>query len=390
MTYQFSFPSRESDGRKATWKLNDHIPIDYPGRVSRDVILLQGTSQQLFDLEITVEVQAATSTLLYAVKVTSDNSGISFNLASISESDHIMLKTFIFIRPSPRVALDQLIVRSNNSNILFKDGLNVDVAHLLTYVRHGNIQFDQDFNAAPSLHEVDLEVESGRIHGWLTYWDNVQIRSKSGLVTIYLEPELTFLSPGDVVKPISIITDSGDVHIGTTSPFRYHPKINISTHVSTCSGHIQVGALHTSYTNLSSKTGNIRAEIQANGVQTRHTKSLFFTKTNQSNITISLTKAVLGIDEHDVLPGLVSSHSAHSGSVSITYPVDWWGIADLNIEEGALAVTGDELKYLEREKGHVKLRRGINGTSRLETHVGTGSLNVRLGRWWRYGQQHVL
>ena len=95
--------------------------------------------------------------------------------------------------------------------------------------------------------------------------------------------------------------------------------------------------------------------------------------------TILVPPEDLVCEERSPFRDTISKHEVEKAGLWSSYSSAWWGEMEGKTDCGKLKFSGNRLESVEEEEGHVVAKRGKNGNSRMQAHVGNGDLSIWLG-----------
>lgn len=377
--FHFSIASRQKGDR--AWQFQDTIPAEYRDKIKVDIAIISDMEHASSDIEFSAHVVASHNELLESVAFLAgaDELKMSFACEELPEDASIQVMAKLYLRPFPRFVTDGLVLRSEIASMWFQSTLDWEIKQLSVHSTHGSILFRLS-EVFMTLHNVNLTSVTGDIVGWIYWFDNLYASTSSGSIDLYPDLEESFRQPGDL-RQIRATTDSGDIKVHMTVPMNPSLFVNLATHIQTVSGNIETRLLHSlSTTNFTSRTGNISASIIPFGAIQPRMPNHLSTTTEHGNIEVSVDEA----HTSDLSPfspsfDMTSMHCTKHGTLSLHYPVDWFGDINLEIGHGPLKFKSDLLEDVERDKTRVRAIRGKGGRSRLHADVGTGSIEMHIG-----------
>jgi hypothetical protein len=293
------------------------------------------------------------------------------------------VQMFVFLRPWPRPLVDRFEIRTNALDVLIQPLLNWEINNLVMHTSYGYVQYDTHAPYTDPLitHNISASSINGTIFGWFVLDENLELRNEHGPLYIFLLPTVYPEGRFDP-KSISMSSISGEIGVRTLYDVwpnndSYTPRTKLESE----SGKISASIPHGSYTNLSSISGDITAHIQAMSATSPDARSEIYTTTRAGRILFDIRDLPkkYRTGKFNPLANTISKHDAGNGHSWIVYPQGWYGEMEARIELGDFEFVGDSMKDIHWEKGYMTARRGNNGKSQMQTHVGTGALTMFLG-----------
>jgi hypothetical protein len=203
--------------------------------------------------------------------------------------------------------------------------------------------------------------------------DLLSIRSTSGSVNVGIHPQ-----PADEANPVpaevQIKSQSGSLSVNF--PTFNAPERDYHVFTDSRDGSITGTILHGRRTSIVSNSATI--DVQLAPYRAGDYGSTLSTTTSSGGQDITLLNPAqhAGIS----IKGMPSAHSSASGSIALRYPREWEGIIEGNTQSGSLQLHGGDLDIIQQSLfhtgGHYVLARKGNGNSTLNSHTGSGSVDI--------------
>lgn len=286
--------------------------------------------------------------------------------------DHVTLDNF-------ELATENLEVRVESGLFMTREGDPLDGAlHISNKteitVIHGSVSM-----AYWNSRETRIDVVSGSVSGRYALRDLLSIRTRSGSVTIDVDPK-----PADPTSPapadFTALSTSGSVRIRfpTSGTAQEIPEREYRTRVETESGSVSgeyiLGLMATFRTNAGSITSTIlpyAADMFSASLRTE-------TRNGATDIRLLAPFK----DRGSVMGRLHSLHTSVSSSLKIAYPQEWEGLIDGETTSGSINLRGKDVERLKHYEGpmsqHVLAKKGRGG-SRLDFSTASGSVDCVVG-----------
>lgn len=366
------------------WQLIDHTPSKQQEFFRGSIRLSRADSEQDSDIEVRAVVRSTDQEGLDAVSVDLEASGLSLNFTGIEDHDRCTeIKVTISLRTSPKKYLDALEIRSELLDINVDERLNWEVNTFAIHTSHGNSDFEGSFHGhlEPLItHNLSISSITGAIFGRHVCDGRLVVKNEHGSTYLFLGPRYTGRYEP---KSISVSSLSGDIDVvGVFEYWPYQP-LNHTIDLHSDSGRIFGQLPHGSVTNITSKTGRIKAVILPFGTAQPEDPSEVYTSSTYGRTSVRLLDAPLDSvkGHYNPLLNTISSHKVGEGKLELRYGYSWYGSMEARVHKGSIAFDSSVLDQFERGDGFVKAKRvrGTPGKSRMDATVGVGEMDIMLG-----------
>jgi hypothetical protein len=198
--------------------------------------------------------------------------------------------------------------------------------------------------------------------------DLLSIRSTSGSLNVGIHPQ-----PANEKNPVpaEVLVSSWSGSLSVNFPPFNVPEREYHVSIDSRSGSIAGTILHGRKTSITSRSSMINVQLAPYG--TGDYSSTLSTTSYSGSQDITILNPVMS-------PGtsinkMSSVHSAHSGSMTLRYPREWEGTIEGHTRSGSMNLYGRDLDVIRRV-GHYVLAKKGNGSSTLNFHTNSGSVDV--------------
>jgi len=227
-----------------------------------------------------------------------------------------------------------------------------------------------------SSRETYIEVDSSSISGSYYLYDLLSIKTKSGSVSIDIDPKPVGRVPAPAVFVLNSRSGSVDVQYpasGTNIPSRDYRTTIISQ-----DGSISGRYLHGTNTVVESRSASIGIEVLPYAADDN--PSTLHTKSRSGSSKIEVLSPYLNF--RSPIKRLSSTHIAESGQLVLTYPDEWEGKLSGQTTSGSLNLRGSALRVIERGSrggGHYIVAEKGDGESTMKFNTRSGSVDALVG-----------
>ncbi|KJY01166.1 hypothetical protein TI39_contig301g00036 [Zymoseptoria brevis] len=348
---------------------------DYLSHKIQGKVIVRPAQDVNQEADIRVQIRYATTSPWQVVSSKCETTLDSFVLhlpkvegSTRSRSARPCLGVFASIDVRPRLTLNDWTLTTGNLNIEVVDGLFSRKSSVLQ--GHMQITGKSTFNATIS----------GSIHGFFDLLDLLSLKTTSGTIGSTVDPkDADPDAPAPAYLSVTSISGTVDVRLPTTGSL---PERDYQTRLETVSSNIRGAFIHGSSTSIHTSSGDVHIDLLPYLMDSRTVPSIHTS-------THSGTTAIRVLPPH-TFPGyswgkLRSEHksSSISGTMHITYPDEWEGLATADSTSGTISIRGRDVKIIGDSKSvgafrHVVARKG-DGMGRVGVRTVSGTIDVRIG-----------
>ncbi|SMR42149.1 unnamed protein product [Zymoseptoria tritici ST99CH_1E4] len=346
------------------------------------------------EADIRIQIRYATTSPWQVVSSKCETTQDSFVLhlpkvegSARSRSGRPCLGVFASIDVRPGLTLNDWTLTTGNLNIEVVDGL---FSRKSSEILQGHMQITgkSTFNAVSgackiahwSARHTIIETISGSIHGFFDLLDLLSLKTTSGTIGCTVDPkDADPDAPAPAYLSVTSISGTVDVRLPTTGSL---PERDYQTRLETVSSNIRGAFIHGSSTSIHTSSGDVHIELLPYVMDSRTVPSIH-TSTHSGTTAIRVLPP-------QTFPGdswgkLRSEHksSSISGTMHITYPDEWEGLATADSTSGTISIRGRDVKIIGDSKSagafrHVVARKG-DGMGRIGVRTVSGTIDVRIG-----------
>ncbi|KAK6529957.1 hypothetical protein TWF281_009107 [Arthrobotrys megalospora] len=254
--------------------------------------------------------------------------------------------------------LQDLLLVASNLNI------NLNIPNIIL----DSASFTSDLGVITSLsylNSLDTEIHtiSGDISGKFDLHEKLRIRTEKGNINLQVAP-----GEGEGYATTDIKTTSGEISIIYDEP---KTQRSYRTSLHTTSGNISGRLLLGKGLSVKSKSGDIDLHVVGTGSKEPYLKT---------DAGSGLTRITV---EESPLDKILSSHTANSGDITLSYPSTWEGELHAKAGTGDIRVQGDGLEITQDSEGFVRgqelwAEKGNPANGRLMTRSETGDIVISI------------
>lgn len=346
------------------------------------IALVKGDTKQAHAAEVLVKAVSRDQATLDCLDLTSDKTSLNLTTKSdcASLSLDLRIDTIIAIRPGTlQFGRPGTHIQSTFLDITVWRDLYFETYSMGLYSQSGSISCQEisSFTA----HAITIGTDFGSITGNWSLPGSITFGTIAGKIDIDLPPKRWSSGPSSQ-GALTAASKTGSIDI--RMPFE-EDKLslrNLTTHVSTDMGAVNVQLVHGALTHIESVTGHVNATLlpywafyQWEGVQLNHITTVC--EVCDMHVDVLTPPPP---DSYYGIPPLLfarSKHEIETGRMVLTYPKEWAGIAEWKVGLGVANVTGDDLEVIDEGRLSGKVQRRPLG-SRLFAGVKVGVLDLTM------------
>ena len=291
---------------------------------------------------------------------------------------------------APGARFDFLNIQTQSMKIIFHDDLDFAAEGLgVDAIGANSVTFPTGDSKETNINsrKVIVHTVSGSVHGTYPLYDLLEIKSRSGSITIDVAPKEASASDP---KPAVLYLDSLSGTIQVNTPIlatsdretlaSLVPSRDYQTTITSMSGSLRLDLIHGSHLVLKSTSGSITANLSPYGDPEDESTIITSTETGSTAITVLSSLS----SPRKPLRKFYGAYKYKTGSLQIQYPREWEGTVEGTTLTGSISVhwpgleieNGNDGKWRRRIGWHsIKAVKG-HGEGRLEFHGVTGSVTL--------------
>jgi hypothetical protein len=295
---------------------------------------------------------------------------LNFYQTSYHRSSCLVADITLYFRPG--LTLTNLQVSSASMAIIISSTLSVQNTTEIK-LASGQLTSHPFINSRKTY----IDTDSNSVSGEYALYDILQIHSKSGSISVDVEPKA---ADSNHPKPAKLVvkSQSGSVNVNYPIAGTEIPEREYHTAVVSTGGSISGRYLHGKSTTIQSSSASLDVEILPYAAD--KLASSLYTKSISGSQKIRLLSPYL--DPGTAITRLSSTHTVGSGQLTLQYPEEWEGRLSGQTTSGSLLVYGRGVKVIEsgsRGGGKYILAKKGNGDSTLKFDTQSGSVRVGVG-----------